>query len=179
MKKPVKIIYLVLSAFFLFYLVIPAPDFPPQPPDTLKSDEPGDIEDPLRPSYFTDFDREGIIGYYKQHFSNSPLLNIPFLTYRLNYPPEESVTIIRDQARSTYLEELVHPFRESLFVNGFGARVAKDVIIIQDRLWQEKITIKYIPSSLVVRVAIGAISMGVLWIVINEWALVLNKFRKK
>ena len=37
---------------------------------------------------------------------------------RLNYPPEDAQTLIRDQTQATFLEEIVHPMRESLFIAG-------------------------------------------------------------
>lgn len=179
MKKVFKIIYLIFSIAFLFYIAIPAPAFPSQAPDTLKSVEPGDLEDSLRPSYFTDFDREESIEYYTQNFSKSPFLDIHLPTLRLNYPPEDAAVYIKELTRSTFLEELVHPFRESLFVNGFGAQEAKDAIVIGDRLWNLKLTIKYYQSSVFVRIPIAILTLLVLWRVLNEWGMVFLKLKKK
>lgn len=178
MKKISKLVYLLFSALFIFYLALPNPGFPEPLPDALQSGEPADTEDPLRRSYFTDYDREGVLDYYQEQFARSSFWALPLPTYRLNYPPEESQTIIRDQARSTYLEEIVHPFRESLFVNGFGARTAKDAIFIEDKLWKQKITVKYIPSSVFVRVGVALFTLGVMWVLLSEWKRVLMLFYK-
>ncbi len=102
MKKILTVLYLLFGVIFLVYLSLPRPGFPTQPPDTLKSGEPADIEDVLRPSYFTDLDREGVLSYYKDQFTKSSL-GVVLPTYRLNYPPEEAEGIIRERTRSSYL----------------------------------------------------------------------------
>lgn len=148
MKLLLKIFYLFVSAAFLVYLSLPAQGFPSPPPGAAQSDEPADTETPLRRAYFTDLNRQQIMAHYKAQFSN-------LFTLSLNYPPEEAQTIIRDQTRSSYLEELVHPFRESVFVSGFIPKVRKDAIIIGGKEYYQKITVRYVPSSLVVRIVYG------------------------
>jgi hypothetical protein len=84
----------------------------------------------------------------------------------LNYPPEEAQTIIRDQTRSTFLEELVHPFRESIYINGFEPKTEKDTINIEGRTWRQKIIIRYVPSLTIIRViVVGLTFVLVLWLV--------------
>lgn len=112
------------------------------------------METPLRRGYFTDMTREEVMRYYKNQLSRSQFLGIPLPTYRLNYPPEEAQSLIRDQARSTFLEEIVHPFRESVFVNGFEPKLAKDVIFTSNKYWRQKIIIRFVPSSPWVRIAV-------------------------
>lgn len=75
-------------------------------------------------------------------------------TYRLNYPPEEAQTLIRDQARSTFLEEIVHPFRESIFVNGFEPTRPQDAIFVEGRAWRQKIIVRFVPSVTLIRLAL-------------------------
>lgn len=174
MKKILTVLYILFGVVFLVYLSLPRPGFPAQPPDTLKSNEPADSEDPLRPSYFTDLDREGVLSYFQNEFTKSSL-GVALPTYRLNYPPEEAQGIIRDRTRSSYLEEIVHPFRESLFVNGFEASHQKDTIIIEDRLWREKVTLKYFPSNMSVRVVIGFVTLIVFWLILSEWGVFVKK----
>jgi len=177
MKKILTILYILLGIVFIFYLSLPRPVFPVQPPDTLQSTEPGDSEDPLRPSYFTDLDRTGVLDYYEGKFlESSNGVSLP--TYRLNYPPEEAQGIIREGTRSLYLEEIVHPFRESLFVNGFEATSNKDTIIIEDRLWKEKITLKYFQSNQVVRISVGLATLVVFWMILNEWGVFVTNIFK-
>ena len=158
MKKSFRTIYLIISLIFLIYLFIPSPSFPESLPDAVQSDEPADIETPLRRGYFTDMTRSQVMDHYYQQFSRSGYKNIPMITYRLNYPPEESQTIIRDQTRSTFLEEIVHPFRESIFVNGFEPTENKDLIRVDGKLWRQKVIVRYYPSDPFARFSIGVLT---------------------
>jgi hypothetical protein len=110
--------------------------------------------------------------------SEDKLFGLSLPTYRLNYPPEEAQTIIRDQTRSTYLEEVVHPFRESIFVNGFEPKSQKDAIIIQDKKWEQKIIVKQVESNFLVRTFIGFLTLLITPIVLSSFAYSLNELRK-
>jgi len=94
------------------YLILPIPDFPPPPPGSLQSLEPADTESIYRKSYFTNMSRPEIMAMYDKSYS-SPV------QYRMDLPPESAYTVIRDQTRSSYLEEIIHPFRDSLYINVF------------------------------------------------------------
>lgn len=144
----------------LFYVLRPLESFPAPPPDSLRSKEPADIEDPLRRAYFTDFTREEVISHYDSELGYFP--NI-----RLNYPPEEAQIVIKEQTRSTFLEELVNPLRESFYINGFKPRVAKDAINIEGRNFRQKITVRHVPSSLFVRVIVVSGIFVSLWLVLR------------
>src|SRR5688572_10976337 len=113
MKLLLKIILIITCTAIAVYLLIPNYEFPNPPVDAVQSEEPADSESPLRRAYFTNYTREEVIQHYRSQISDIPLL------LRLNYPPEEAQTIIRDQTRSNYLEELAHPMRSSLYINGF------------------------------------------------------------
>ena len=89
-------------------------------------------------------------------------------TYTLNYPPEDAQWLIRDQTRSVFLEEIVHPFRESVFVNGFQARAAKDDIWYKGGHYDTKLTIRYVPSSLLIRAPLVFFSLIALLFVLRE-----------
>ena len=141
-------------------MVLPEPGFPAPPADALQSKEPADSESPLRRAYFTNFTREEVMSHYKKEFKWG--LN-------LNYPPEESRTIIRDQTRSTFLEEIVHPLRESVFINGFEPKVEKDAINIEGLSWRQKIIVKLVPSNIFVRIAVVILSYVGSVILIKEW----------
>lgn len=145
------------------YLFLPSPKFPNPPPDSVQSKEKADIESPFRRAYFTNYTREEVIAHYKNQF------RYHYFTLELNYPPEDAQTLIRDQTRSVYLEELVHPFRESIYINGFIARVPKDDIWYKGVHYQEKITIKYVPSSLVLRLFVTALTLGLIFWMIEEY----------
>lgn len=179
MKKIPKIIFVIFSLVFLSYLILPNPSFPTPPPDALQSNEPADTETPLRRAYFTNYSREEIMEHYKNQFIKSGLLAIPVPTYRLNYPPEESKTIIRDQTRSTFLEEIVHPFRESIFVNGFEPKEAKDAIFIGGRPWRQKIIIRHVPSKAYYRVGVAVLALAGIWILATQWRISIADFFRK
>lgn len=153
--KILKVLFVSVCLVFLAYLALPNPDFPVPPPDSIQSKEPADTETPLRRAYFTNYSREQVLSWYKTQFDHSRFLNLELPTYLLNHPPEDAQTIIRDQTRTSYLEEVVHPFRESVYINGFepGAN-SKDAIFIEGRSWKEKIIIRYVPSSIIVRILV-------------------------
>ncbi len=160
MKLAFKFLFFILSLILLFYVLLPTGGFPKAIPGSVQSEEPGDSEIPsIRRAYFTDYTRQQVLDYYQNEFNKSPFLNIWLPTYRLNYPPEESQTLIRDQTRSTFLEEIVHPFRESIFVNGFEPKVAKDEIWYKGVHYRQKIIIIIYPSNVAVRfiLAFGAL----------------------
>jgi hypothetical protein len=177
MSKIFKAILILVLVVFLGYLVLPNPDFPIPPPDSLQSKEPGDSETPLRRAYFTDYNREEVMVWYKKQLGKSVLTGIWLPTYRLNYPPEEAQTIIRDQTRSTFLEEVVHPFRESVFVNGFEPTNPKDAVIIEGRHFRQKIIIRYVPSSPAVRVVIFVLTVFFSVILFRYWKQAIGSVR--
>lgn len=153
----------IIASFFIFlflYVLPPSPDFPKALPDTLQSKEPADTETPLRRAYFTNFTREEVMSHYNNQFKWG---------YRLNYPPEESQTIIRDQTRSTFLEEIAHPLRESIFVNGFEPKDPKDAIFIEGKPWRQKIVVKYLPSNIFLRAFVVILTGLVSLFLLNVW----------
>lgn len=162
--KILKAFFVVFLMVFLVYLLFPAPEFPNPPSNSVQSKEPADTETSLRRSYFTDSTRQEVMQNYAIQFSRE---FIP--TLRLNYPPEDAQTLIRDQTRSTFLEELAHPFRESLYVNGFEPKDPKDVIMIDGVYWRQKITVKYVPSSPVVRILVAIPTLILIWVTLREW----------
>jgi len=162
MKKVLIFIYILFSVTFLFYVSIKSPDFPAPPPSAVQSKEPADTETPLRRAYFTDYTRAEVISWYRKQFKWG---------YLLNYPPENSQSIIRDQTRSTFLQEIVHPFRETLFINGYEPAPTddKDRIVIDGVHYRQKIIIKYVPSNVFVRFLISLLSLIFIPILYNEY----------
>ena len=169
MKNLPKVLYLGFGLILISYLSLPNFDFPSPPPDSLQSNEPADTEIPLRRAYFTNYTREEVMLNYKRQFEKSSFLAIALPTYRLNYPPEEAQTIIRDQTRSTFLEEITHPFRESMFINGFEPKDPKDAINIEGLPWRQKIIIRYVPGAPVVRVLIYILTLVAVALVVREY----------
>lgn len=177
MKVIVKILFAGFLLILIGYLLLPSPNFPLQPPDAVQSLEDADTEIPLRRAYFTNFTREEVLAHYQRQFEWS-FLGIPLLTYRLNYPPEDAQALIRDQTRSTFLEEIIHPFRESFFVNGFKPSLAKDDIWYKGRHFEQKITVKYVPSSIFVRFPLAIFSFVALWFLAREWLAVARRLMR-
>lgn len=166
MKRVLSILYIVFSALFLWYLALPNPDFPVPPPGALQSKEPADSETPFRRAYFTNLTREEVINHYKKEFNKGFTIYTP----RLNYPPEMAASIIRDQTRSTFLEEIVHPFRESIYINGFEPKESKDAINIEGLPWRQKIIIRFVPSSTIIRIVVSLVSLVSMAILMREYA---------
>jgi len=160
MKKGLRIIIVLIFSLLFIYALLPNPKFPDPPPGALQSKERGDSEDlSVRRAYFTNMTREEVMKYYQNEFKG----------YRLNYPPEEAATIIRDQTRSTFLEEIVHPFRESFYVNGFEPKSAKDAIEIEGLPWRQKITVKYVSSRIYVRSFVIILAGAVSLLLLEVW----------
>ena len=161
-KKVLIIFYAIFSLTILFYVSLPNYDFPNPPPGFVQSNEPADTENPLRKAYFTDHTRAEVLDWYKAQFDYSTLFNIKLPTYLLNYPPEDSQGIIRDQTRSTFLQEIVHPFRETVFINGYEPADTdyKNRIVIDGVHYRQKIIIKYVPSNLALRFLVSLLSLA-------------------
>lgn len=166
------LVFGISSGIFLLYVYLPTPSYPSNPTNSLESQERGDTEDyKNRRAYFTDLTRAEVLEHHQKELSSLKWRNfeIPLPTYRLNYPPEDAMIYIKELTRSWYLEEIVHPFRESFFVNGFIPQVAKDAIIIEGREFQEKVTIRYYRSELWVRVGLALLSIILLFVLLREW----------
>lgn len=119
MKKPLIFFALLIYLAGLYYLTRPIPTLPVLS-DSVRSDEPGDtVQHPDQAAYYTFRDsRPQILSELQKKFN---LKNswTSLISYRLNYRPEEVGELVRDQLRSYYLEEVVHPLRESVYINVF------------------------------------------------------------
>ncbi len=177
--KTVKLLFIIFSIVYLGYLALPSPDFPTPLPGILQSTEPADTETPLRRSYFTDLSRAEVLKHYQDELECNTWCKLPFLTYRLNYPPEEAYAIIRDQTRSTFLEEIVHPFRESVFINGFEPKNDKDIIFVEGKRWKQKITVKWVPTSITARMITGVLTLFSICLIYLGWVKVFTIGRRK
>ena len=177
MKLLLTSIYIIFSFLFLIYLAIPNINFPNQILDSRTSYEPADTETTLRKGYFTDFSRGEVLTHYKNEF----VLNIfgyKLKPLELNYPPEEAQTLIRDQTRSTFLEELVFPFRESIYINGFEPKEDKDAIVVDGVRYRQKIIVKSVSSNVYVRFIIGIATIVFVGFYLLNLSLVINKVKK-
>jgi len=103
-------------------------------------------------------------------------LNVSLPTYRLNYPPEEAQVIIRDQTKSTFLEEIVHPFRESFYINGYEPKEPQNIIEVDGKIWRQKIIVKFVPSNTLARLSIIFITMVLIWVIVDQFMIVAQEF---
>lgn len=161
-------IFAGFSVLFLYYLCLPTLELPLPLPGSAKSREPADIALAYRPAYFTHLNRQQTMEYYSSHFSLVLFNNLRIRGYRLNYPPEDSSIWVRPHVYSSYLEEIVYPFRESLFINGFHPTLAKDAIWNDGVNYDEKIILKHVSSPLGIRLALGLLTLGLLFLTTKQ-----------
>ncbi len=155
MKLHPKILFLFL-VLGTVYLLLPAKSNFPDLPGAVKSIEPGDtVQIKNVSAYYTDMPRADVVNFYFNYFSRSSFLNIPLITYKLNHPPERIREILRDTQQSTYVEEIVHPLRESVFISGFEwnndpftlpQNRKKNILTVNGKDYQFKVTWFYQPS---------------------------------
>lgn len=116
-----KILFIIFSITLLIYMLWPGPNsisqFPPLPSSEKSTLEGDTIQIPNVSAYFSDNFREFVIPFYSQSYQK--LTNLPFPPLNLNHPPEYSWIAIKRHTDSTYIEELMYPLRDSLYVNGF------------------------------------------------------------
>ncbi len=157
-----KKIFLIFSFLLLIYMMWPGPSSINQfnaLPDSEKSTLEGDtIQVPEVAAYFSNNFRNFAVPFYSDDYQN--LVKLPFPPLKLNHPPEYSWTAIKRHTDSTYLEELIYPLRNSLYVNGFepfypegeakfwGATKFE----VGENAWFTKTTLRFYPSPVWVRV---------------------------
>lgn len=192
-----KKVYVFIGIIFTFYLLLPGPKLPPKDlPKSLKSSFPGDTFQISNVSaYFTDESRGEVLDFYTNYFSKTSFFDLPLFTYRLNHRPEYAKQVWIDTKRSYYLEEIVHPLRESLFVNGFewendvftppGQRV-QNKLIVGGKTWAGKVSLRWFYSSVLARVLIFWLAWGALYFLTVFWQgeikaafSLSNSFKKK
>lgn len=180
MIKKFAFLFVLISG--TLYLLLPAPKNFPPPPGGVKSIEPGDTTQIANVSaYYTDISRKDILDYYQKYFSKSTFLGIPLITYRLNHPPERIREVLRNTQQSTYVEEIIHPLRESVFINGFewnndpftpAKSRAQNILIVNGKTYQFKVTIFYQESKTWSRILIFYLTMTAIYFLdkyFKEW----------
>jgi len=159
--KAIKKTWAAVGVLITIYLAIPSANFPPADlPDSFKSDEPGDTWQIKNVSaYYTEKDRGEVISFYQSYFTK-PVILPPI---RLNYPPEFGGEVFIDTKQTYYLEELVYPLKQSIFVNGyewqndvFTPVASRDQFILEadGKVWKSKVSLKWFSSSLPARLLI-------------------------
>ena len=173
-----------------FYLVLPSPEEFPDLPGAVKSTEPGDTVQIANVSaYYTDMPRKDVVDFYFNYFSRSPFLGIPLVTYKLNHPPERIREVLRETQQSTYVEEIIHPLRESVFINGFEwnndpftspKRRIKNILIVEGKTYQFKVTLFYQESFLWQRLLIFYLSLAAIYLIFTAYvSFFKNLFLKR
>lgn len=174
-----KLSFSTLAFIFLIYLLLPGPgsinSFSPLP-NSLKSTEEGDtIQVPNIAAYFSDEFRETVIPFYLEEYKKNTVF--PFYPLRLNHPPEFAYTAIKDQTRSTYLEEFFYPFRDSLFINGYEPfykdRTPKfdgaTDIVVEDIFFNSKTILRFYPATIWARLVVW---LGIIVSTILLWNMI-------
>ncbi len=173
------IFLLIINIFAVLYILSPTPQIPDLP-NSVKSNLPGDTTQISNVSaYYTNMSRAEVMNFYYTAF-NGPLQT------KINYPPEKAKEIITDTIQSYYLEEIVLPLKESLYVNGF--EWANDVFTkpekrVMNKLiyngveYKSKITIRTFTASIPERLAVLFFTEAVLIVTILTFKFFL--VRKK
>ena len=170
-----KILYIFFCSVFLIYMVWPGPslisDFNALP-DSSKSNLEGDtIQIPNVSAYFSNNFRNFIVPFYLSNYQKD--FHFPLPPLRLNHPPEYSWKVIKVNTDSTYLEELVYPLRDSLYVNGFEPFYfdgtpkfwGSTKFEVSSKAWFTKTTLRFFPSNLLIRILVWlGISISIVWI---------------
>lgn len=147
---------ILFNLLFVAYLLAPVPELPPLT-DSVRSDLPGDTVQLQNVSaYFTNLSRTEVMTFYRANY------NAPFRKF-LNHPPEKARDLIVDTIQTYYLEEIIFPFKQSVFVNGYDwqndvftkpeKRIANK-LIFKDVEYQSKITLKVYPTTIAQRLGV-------------------------
>lgn len=161
MKKKVFIIF---SGLLLIYMLWPGPgkisDFTPLL-SSDKSDLPGDtVQVPNVAGYFSDNYREFVMQFFLTDYQKKS--RFPFPPIRLNRPPEYSWKVIKKHTDNTYLEELVYPLRDSLYIAGLEPFYSdgqpkfwgSSKLDFLGHTWYTKTTLRFFPSRTTVRILV-------------------------
>lgn len=189
MNKAEKLFFIGVFIVGTLYLILPAPKDFPDLPGAVKSTEPGDtVQIANVKAYYTDMSRQEVVDFYENYFSHSPFRGIPLFTYKLNHPPERIREVLRDTQQSTYVEELVHPLRESVFVNGFEwnndpftkpAGRIKNILIVNGKTYQFKVTLFYQESQVWQRLLIFYLILSAVYLLYQAYHGIYQRWQKE
>ncbi len=177
----IKKVFISFAILLLIYMVWPGPskisNFKPLPSSDKSTLEGDTIQIPNVAAYFSDNYRKYVVDYYQKNYQQNS--HFPFPPMRLNHPPEYSWNVIKKHTDSTYLEELVYPLRDSLYVNGLEVFYEDGTpkfwgstkFEIGANNWYTKTTLRFYPSKTTVRIFV--------WIGIISSVYLLAKMGKK
>lgn len=165
------ILFIYISG--LIYLSAPTPSFPNL--NDAQSDEPGDTwQNPNQKAFFTDKNRSQVLLELQNNFSLN-ILGFKYNGFRLNYRPEEAGVLVRDQIMTYYLEEIIHPFRESIFVNGWDpTRLKLPIININGKEYLYKVTLRPVNSHPLARIFIWTLIFPAAFLIYKNYQYVKN-----
>ncbi len=159
-----KKIFIIFSGLLLVYMIWPGSskisDFKPLPSSAKSTLEGDTIQIPNVVAYFSGSFRDFVVPFYLKNYQQ--ITHLPFPPLRLNHPPEYSWDVIKKQTETTYLEELVYPLRDSLYVNGFeifrpdGTPIFYSIPKLEEagKEWPAKHTLRFYASNIGVRIIV-------------------------
>ncbi len=162
----IKKAFIIFSGLLLTYMIWPGPgkisDFNPLPSSAKSTLEGDTIQIPNVAGYFSDKFRDFVVPFYLENYQQNT--HLPFPPIRLNHPPEYSWEVIKKHTETTYLEELVYPLRDSLYVNGYeifrpdGSAIFYSVPKLEEagREWPTKHTLRFYTSNIGIRIIVWA-----------------------
>lgn len=168
-----KISCIIIFLIGLAYLLVPLPskieDFSAVPNSYKYSEQYDGIRYHQIISYLTDYRRQQATTFYKQQLQTMPF----FPPIRLNHPPEEARQLIRDEERSTYLEEFVYPLKGSIFINGYEPFDINGYpfdnrsypLDMNGRVYASKLTVRYYPVSMATRILAYLLIWLSIWLI--------------
>lgn len=170
-----RYIYFIFCWLLLVYMLWPGPskisEFSALP-DSDKSQLEGDtIQIPNVSAYFSNNYREFVVPFYSANYQSK--MHFPLPPLKLNHPPEFSWTVIKRHTDTTYLEELVYPLRDSLYVNGLEPYYSDGTpkfwgatkFEIGKNVWFTKVTLRFYPSNVFIRFLVWlGICISIIWI---------------
>jgi len=169
----------------LIYLLLPTGSLPDLH-HSVRSDEEGDTwQNPDQKGFYTSLTRGEVIKDIDSQKTLS-MFGYQIHGYRLNYPPEDVFTLVRDQLKSNYLEEIVFPMRESVFINGWepkkspanAGRPEKDVsnLFFHGELYPAKVTLRPVTSSVFSRLLIWTLCFPAAYLVFISFKKTTNLY---
>lgn len=159
-----KKLYIGFCLLLLIYMIMPGPskisDFNALPNSSKSTLEGDTIQIPNVSAYFSNNFRNFVVPFYLSNYKQD--FHFPFPPLRLNHPPEYSWNVIKKHTDSTYLEELVYPLRDSLYVNGFEPYYEDKTpkywgatpFDVNRNVWYTKTTLRFYPSNFFVRILV-------------------------
>ena len=189
-KKIKKVFSFLLAVgwfLFFFYLLLPEPQVFSFPAGSFYSQEKKIKNCSFSFFFYTDLNRQEVVRFYRQNFSSSPFFRLPLFTYRLSHPPEKVKEILGEKEKASYVEEVVHPLKSSLFILGYEwekdpfvpqKKRVKNKIVIKGRTFKSKVTLCYRSSFRWERVFVFLGASFLAWLIFLNFCQLYDSFRR-